>query len=1418
MKRIMTIWMAWMVAALLASVVPAVAAPDTFEGDTAIYTLAASKIPANVLFLIDNSQTGERIASGEQYNPSTTYDSHVTNDSDAVFVMDNQGDFSKVVLNAYTDLKAEDCWLQVDANGDPVLTGGVQLNMAAVIERSLFINGTYSGAGTTASPGINAAKDICSTKDSGVYAIGNYLNYMQTPPENIRRVFQYDSVDPTKKNWYTLNYEHRSSSKLSPSLDPTTETWYVDVQGLTAVPDGVNPLTKLWLSDASIPDEAQEVIDDYVAANSPDATQLEQFIVKNFLWRKRRLYSLEGKEQIKLIFHAIENVVGGFRNGTVRFGAMTYNFNQKGGHLLYPITDLTTQDEYEAFIASLPKVPLSEPKGDLLNSNTARPAVGAMVDALHYYQGFKGKLPYGQEDNVDVFDDPRPSPIEFYCQPNYIIYISNGATFESIPDTSWFEQMEVEEQDPNYPDDPTKTITVGGTSNCGDVDGDGWENGDCKSTSAYDDGSHYLDDLAYWMRKSDMFTPAMVADTAGYHQISGTDMPGKQIIETGTIKAFLQSEPLLERTGANGGLGSFTANNSYELQRDLSAMLGNIVREANATFIAPVVPASPENRIRSGRRIYLGFFKPESRKMWLGNLKKYIINEDGDILALDGTDPSLEVPWDQAGSKSLWSTTVDVNNVEAGGVGAKVKLQATNDTRNIYTFFGGDPDLTVTENLFHTDNLVKVKTELALASEGEARDLINLVRGRDKQPDNTYKEKPWVLGDILHSKPNVFNYNSYDFIEANENNGPDGDDWAAACVPDPNDSNSTDCNKTVIFVGGNDGMLHAYADYNGKELWGYVPPNLQDDLALLSDEEHTYYVDGSPIIYARDQNKDKQFLAADGDYVILVFGTRRGGGQDTLNPALSRGAYHALDVTTPNKPKFLFSIDANGITRAEGSVIKTYASTDGDQYNYSELGETWSTPFIRRIKVDGSERIAMFIGAGYDNNEDQRWGSTQQFPLSTDPALKPVQIAEPIDNPAQAFDLPTSSSVIPKLDGNGDPVLDSFGNPVETVSAYYEDGCRSDTSQCGQVEPRGRGLYVVEIASINTDAGQTRNFSDTGEKIWGYTHTDHHSDTTSHDLNAALTYSFPADVRVIDQDSNDLADRIYASDTGGRLWRFDIGDNSRANWTAKKVFDANGTTADSSKGRKFFYSPEYDIVNQNLVNVFLGSGDRAHPLNYLDDIANAATGGVLDRLYMIKDYTTDTSALPPTPIVEGSGGTAPLVDLTDNPLQNPTYTAAEQTLVRFQLQNDPWVDDGNGNFGKYGWYMKLVAAPGEKALSPPQEILGLLLQTTYAPNLTIDDPCEAGNQGAARFYALKAATGEAFLDMDGDGDVDMDDRNVYVGGGIPPEPTIIVTAKGVKAIIISEDTTVDDKIAQTKLTGINVGEIETIVPVYWMQW
>lgn len=109
-------------------------------------------------------------------------------------------------------------------------------------------------------------------------------------------------------------------------------------------------------------------------------------------------------------------------------------------------------------------------------------------------------------------------------------------------------------------------------------------------------------------------------------------------------------------------------------------------------------------------------------------------------------------------------------------------------------------------------------------------------------------------------------------------------------------------NKTrpgMLYVGGNDGMLHGFAAFDGKEKLAYVPRGAIPALTLLTDPQynnkHKYYVDGSPMTGDIDLNggiqdpSDPNYSAYAPNWRTMLVGTLGLGGK----------GYFVLDVTNP---------------------------------------------------------------------------------------------------------------------------------------------------------------------------------------------------------------------------------------------------------------------------------------------------------------------------------------------------------------------------------------------------------------------------------------------------------------------------------------------------------------------------------------
>jgi type IV pilus assembly protein PilY1 len=423
----------------------------------------------------------------------------------------------------------------------------------------------------------------------------------------------------------------------------------------------------------------------------------------------------------------------------------------------------------------------------------------------------------------------------------------------------------------------------------GDTDGDGREPGGANEVPYDTEGSDYLDDVAQILQDTD-FDPLM---------------KDKQHITTYTV-GFTIDSPLLDRTAQHGKGRYFYCHNAQEFIIAMQSIIDEILAKSTS-YVAPVVPISQMEKTSAGDRMYIAMFKATMKSFWEGNIKKYGIAtvkngsiEVGDVLDSDGAlamDSNNKIREDAI---SYWSSGPDGENVKRGGVGEVLLNRSA--SRNIYTYLGTSANLTDSSNAFQLSNSAITPSLLGLPSPDTAgRDqVINFIHGKDAYDENgngiTNEKRDWILGSFIHSRPVVIHYGETD---------------------------------SVVFAGANDGMLHAFDDETGEELWAFIPPSLLPNLKNLSGDSIEFLVDGAPKVYIGTDRK------------VLIFGLRRGG-----------DCYIALDITERLSPKFLWEIGP---------------STAG----FGELGETWSTPQIGKIQLASGEKWVTFIGGGYDTNQDK---------------------------------------------------------------------------------------------------------------------------------------------------------------------------------------------------------------------------------------------------------------------------------------------------------------------------------------------------------------------------------------------------------------------------------------------------------------
>jgi type IV pilus assembly protein PilY1 len=642
----------------------------------------------------------------------------------------------------------------------------------------------------------------------------------------------------------------------------------------------------------------------------------------NFLLASDGIYGEMKKIDIaKSVAKNFLNTIEDVKIGLMRFGSKTaysgYD-SDEGGRIIYDITELT--DSTRSDLLS---------QIDALTASDWTPLGEVLYEAGLYFKGGQSYFNWASSSQKVQYT----SPIEYYCQKNYVIFMTDGMSTQ----------------------DRNSVLST----NIGDQDGDKKEPGMAHDPHYDSSGSDFIDDVAKYYYDGDL----------------RSDLQGQQNIVTYTIGFELSdtdddsvlARDLLMRTAQHGHGKFYNANNTAGLSDAFSSILSEILAKTSS-FVAPIVPVSRMERTTAGDKIYLAFFRPEQIGMWSGNVKKYGVAQARDTLAGieigDVLDRTGAKALDSNGqfystSKSYWGSGIqDGGEVEKGGVG-QVLINRTS-ARKIYTYLETSPSLTHATNAFSKTNSSLTASMLGQSTDEDKNKLIDFIHGYDAYDDDgntvTDEKRDWILGSFLHSRPFIIHY----------------------------------ADRTVIYAGSNDGMLHAFDDDTGEELWAFIPPSLLGRLSELHTDTPGIFVDGSPKAYIV-QGSDGYPTTA-----ILIFGLRRGGNK-----------YYALNVTDPINPTYAWKIDPDTMSE------------------YAEMGQSWSSPITGKIASGTGEQWVAFIGGGYDEGQDEAnppaddHGRAIYMVNVEDGSL--VWRYSNAENSAMSYSIPSD---ITKLDVDGDGMID----------------------------------------------------------------------------------------------------------------------------------------------------------------------------------------------------------------------------------------------------------------------------------------------------------------------------------------------------------------------------------------------------------
>jgi type IV pilus assembly protein PilY1 len=394
----------------------------------------------------------------------------------------------------------------------------------------------------------------------------------------------------------------------------------------------------------------------------------------------------------------------------VNIGLMRYSANGTGGMVIEAMDNIDTNrttviNRLNTFTS--------------LFGNGVTPLSETYYEAALYLRG--GAIDYGLTSTPETSTAASrvsgnaslyKSPIEYQCQKNYIVYLTDGLP---VNDNQANDKIAKMIHLPSCVGDEASPSPPG--------------NGRC------------TEDLARYLN-------AVTTDLS-------PSQPGNQNAQTYMIgfgQAIAASVSYLDEIAAAGGTGqAYTAADAAGLATTLQAIFADIDTRSQ-TFVTPSISVNAFNRTQSIADLYFALFKVEETERWNGNLKKYRIN--GDEIVDVNNDPAVANGFFAEGSQSFWSPSSDGANILAGG--AISQLDAP-DARNMYTNVGSSVNLTDSSNSLEIANTELTHAALGVPNGSSERErLIRWARGY--QNGDPLLPQIKSMGDPMHSQPGVVTY------------------------------------------------------------------------------------------------------------------------------------------------------------------------------------------------------------------------------------------------------------------------------------------------------------------------------------------------------------------------------------------------------------------------------------------------------------------------------------------------------------------------------------------------------------------------------------------------------------------------------------------------------------------------------------
>ncbi len=425
----------------------------------------------------------------------------------------------------------------------------------------------------------------------------------------------------------------------------------------------------------------------------------------------------------------------------------------------------------------------------------------------------------------------------------------------------------------------------------------------------------------------------------------------------------------LWHAAVNGRGAYFNATNPSSLSASLSNALAGInSRKGSAAAAA----TSTLNPVAGNNFAYVASYTTVA---WKGNLEARGINVDTGVVSSNATwcventtadtcaAPGSVVA-DSSGSTTIYNCVTPNSVICTGGtqVGTDCyvpvatactgtmlsKVSDLTDTRVIKTANGAgnalinfDAAYAAANSTYFDAARISSLSQWSLLTAAQktaaaGANLVNFLRGQNGFEDRSsnvldnrlYRYRDAVLGDALESQPAYLGAPVFGYTYPG---------YSAFFTAQASRAGT-------VYMGANDGMMHAFAADTGIERWAYVPSMVIPNMWKLADKNygtlHANFVNGSAVTTdvctanCNNANYAATVTTADDPVwkTILVGGLNGGG----------RG-YYALDITNPSSPALLWEF--------------TPASD-------SDVGYSYGVPIVTR-KTDGT--WVVLVTSGYDN-------------------------------------------------------------------------------------------------------------------------------------------------------------------------------------------------------------------------------------------------------------------------------------------------------------------------------------------------------------------------------------------------------------------------------------------------------------------